>query len=141
MTTVEKNIKELSKFCNNLGKAFRKLTEDTDMKFTMMEKRIKTLEEKNRNLEDEIQNNNASIKTEVSDKFASLKPKFDTMKNDNLKEFSHINSDLKKKEESLQKLQQKYSTSTENIERVKSAIVATENDILNIKNEKKMNLV
>lgn len=87
MTSVEKNNKELSTFCNNLGKAFCKLTEDTDMKFSKMEKRIQTLEEKTRNLEEE--------------------KKFNNTKQDNLKELNQINSDLKKKEESLKKTPRK----------------------------------
>ena len=40
-------LSELTTFCNNLGKAFRKLTEDTENKFKVLEKEIKNLKEKN----------------------------------------------------------------------------------------------
>ena len=44
--TEKDQIKKLSTFCNDLGKCFRKLTEDTDKKIKSLEKNIHVLEDK-----------------------------------------------------------------------------------------------
>ena len=40
-------INELTTFCNNLGKAFRKFTEENERRFSLIEKDIITLKQKN----------------------------------------------------------------------------------------------
>ena len=47
-------VNELTRFCNNLGKAFRKLTEDTETRMKTMEKEIKDLKAKNKTFENYI---------------------------------------------------------------------------------------
>ena len=51
---VEENLKKLSEFCNNLGKCFRKLTEETESKFKQMESKIRDLQCKNNTMELEL---------------------------------------------------------------------------------------
>ena len=50
--TVEENVRKLGEFCNNLGKGFRMLTEDTNNKFKKFDGQVKSLQEKNNILED-----------------------------------------------------------------------------------------
>ena len=50
--TVQENVRKLGEFCNNLGKRFRMLTEDTNNKFKKFDGQVKSLQEKNNILED-----------------------------------------------------------------------------------------
>ena len=52
--SVEEKVNKLTEFCNNLGKGFRKLTEDTDLKVKKLEGQIKVLLDKNKELEREV---------------------------------------------------------------------------------------
>ena len=45
---------ELTTFCNNLGKAFRKLTEDTEKRLGILEKEVQALKKKNVKIEKDI---------------------------------------------------------------------------------------
>ena len=49
-------LNELTTFCNNLGKAFRKMTEDTEKRLGSLEKEIKSLKLKNIKIEKDINN-------------------------------------------------------------------------------------
>ena len=66
--TIKENVRKLADFCNNLGKEFRKLIEDTDSKFKKLEGQIKSLRDKNNILESKIKQKIEEDKTIVKGK-------------------------------------------------------------------------
>ena len=54
MRMAKSSLGELTTFCNNLGKAFRKFTEDNEKRFSLLEKEVRTLKQKNVKIEKDI---------------------------------------------------------------------------------------
>ena len=115
MSSEERNIKKLGDFCNNLGKCFRKLTEDTDDKFKKFEERIKVLEDKNKMYDKMLDLKNDDLHKVIDESCAPLRDKLDTLYTENLdieesikakdEEISNITKDMTKVKTKLEEIE------------------------------------
>ena len=84
---LEEKVNKLTEFCNNLGKGFRKLTEDTDNKVKKLESQIKVLQNKNKELEKEVNKVNKEELIEIIE---------DRIKKFHGSTIEHIDEEIKK---------------------------------------------
>ena len=122
--TVEKNVQELGRFCNNLGKCFRKLTEDTETKFAELENKIKTLEEANRKLEEELKSR--SFSSEIAEVCSDMKKKEKKITDlqEKCNKINEVNVKIKKYDEEISKIKDEMDKVSDNINLVESKIIS-----------------
>ena len=100
-------VNELTRFCNNLGKAFRKLTEDTETRMKTMEKEIKDLKAKNKKFEKDISDWDTEDLEErlISNEkeFYALEAKISDMIEKNVAQCGGYKTEQHKKLESIEK--------------------------------------
>ena len=101
--SVEEKVKKLANFCNDLGKCFRKLTEDTDNKFNNLEKSLKVLKDRNESLEKELKMYRDGYKEKTHDSELELIGKLNS-ENVNLQtKIQEIDEKIERRMKELQK--------------------------------------
>ena len=130
---------ELTTFCNNFGKAFRKFTEENERRFSLIEKDIRTLKQKNVKIEKDI---NDWDTEDLEERLIQNEREFHTFKTSIDRTIEEIKSENERNIESVkvstnQSIETKESQIQEHVEqRLKPLITSREAEIENIKEER-----